>query len=80
MGATTTKVFAVAILANLIAACAPQPRDASAISEERRVWVVRRAINKDTEVYRCADGAGPDQPPRPICVRAPMKREPGDED
>jgi hypothetical protein len=76
---TTTVILAFAALASL-AACQEPPRDASAISEERRVWVVRRAMRKDTEVYRCADGAGPDQPPKPVCVRAPMKHEPGGED
>ena len=75
----TTMVIAIATFASL-AGCNQQPRDASAISEERRVWVVRRAVNKDIEVYRCADGAGPDQPPKPVCIRAPMKREPGAEE
>jgi hypothetical protein len=36
-------------------------------SDESRIWVVR-----GDEVFRCADGAAPEQPPKPVCVRAPM--------
>jgi hypothetical protein len=44
-------------------------------SEERRIWVIRSTTTGD-EVYRCADGAGPDQPPKPLCVRAPLGMSP----
>jgi hypothetical protein len=63
-----------ALLGLSLGGCAT-PRDAAMISEERRIWVVRRALNKDTEVYRCADGGGPEEPPKPVCVRAPMGGE-----
>ncbi len=35
-------------------------------SDERRIWVVRDG----EQVYRCADGAAPEAPPRPVCVRS----------
>jgi hypothetical protein len=55
----------------------PESRVTSGIiaSDEPRVWVVRVIHKKDqtvSEVYRCADGAEPNQPPRPVCVKAPM--------
>ena len=36
--------------------------------ENRRVWVVV----DDGKVFRCADAHDADQPPRPVCVRAPL--------
>lgn len=76
MRTTTTILLLLTTLACV--ACQQPARDAGYLSEERRVWVVRRAMNKDTEVYRCADGAGPDQPPKPICVKAVLRG--GDDD
>ena len=35
--------------------------------EASRMWVSQGA-----RVYRCADGAEANQPPRPVCVHAPM--------
>ncbi len=37
-------------------------------SENRRIWVVV----DDGKVFRCADAHDGDQPPRPVCVRAPL--------
>ena len=37
-------------------------------SEERRIWIVR----DKTEIYRCADTAPDNEPPRPMCVRVPF--------
>ena len=34
-------------------------------SDERWIWLIRGG----SEVYRCADGAAPDAPPRPMCVK-----------
>ncbi|MBK6534357.1 MAG: hypothetical protein IPF99_33755 [Deltaproteobacteria bacterium] len=42
-------------------------------SDERRIWVVRN----QSEVFRCADGSGEGEPPRPVCVRAPLVSTPG---
>ena len=56
--------------------CPSDPKDVTQLSEERRIWVVRRQKEHDTTVYRCADGAGPDQPPKPVCVRAPFADTP----
>jgi hypothetical protein len=53
-----------------------QPKGVLYLSEERRVWVVRSAPNADAQVYRCADGAGVEQPPRPVCVRAALVDQP----
>lgn len=52
--------------------CASQPKHVLSLSEERRIWVVRTSQDKDAAVYRCADGSGPDQPPKPVCIRAPL--------
>lgn len=37
-------------------------------SESRRMWIVV----DDGKVFRCADAHDGDQPPRPVCVRAPL--------
>lgn len=37
-------------------------------SETRRIWVV---VDRG-KVFRCADAYDGDQPPRPVCVRAPL--------
>jgi hypothetical protein len=65
-----------AVAAGTLGACNPEPKDVTHLSEERRIWVVRRQQTKDTTVYRCADGAGPDQPPKPVCIRAPFAEQP----
>jgi hypothetical protein len=44
-------------------------------SNETRIWVLKTGGGID-EVYRCADGAAQDQPPRPVCVRAAVVGEP----
>ncbi len=68
----------VAFSAGLFAACAPpESRTAGGIiaSDEPRIWVVREVHTTNQvigEVYRCADGAAADQPPKPVCVKAPM--------
>lgn len=73
----TLTLLAVTLTLGALAACAPpDPKDVWQLSEERRIWVVRRQREKDTTVYRCADGAGPDQPPKPVCIRAPFAEEP----
>lgn len=36
--------------------------------EHRRIWVVV----DDGKIFRCADAHDADQPPRPVCVRAPL--------
>ena len=35
---------------------------------QRRIWVVVDA----EKIFRCADANDVDQPPRPVCVRAPL--------
>ncbi len=58
--------------------CTPPPsRTAGGVvaSDEPRIWVVREVHTANQvvgEVYRCADGAAADQPPKPVCVKAPM--------
>ena len=59
----------------------PESRTAQGIvaSDEPRVWVVRASHNQNqviSEVYRCADGAAANQPPKPVCVKAPMVDQP----
>ena len=61
----------------LVGCGVPESRTAEGVvaSDEPRVWVVRSTHNKDqtiAEVYRCADGAAENQPPKPVCVKAPM--------
>jgi hypothetical protein len=68
-------VLAVGLLASF-AGCNTPPKDVTQLSEERRIWIVRRSMGNDTTVYRCADGAGPDQPPKPVCIRAPLVDQP----
>jgi hypothetical protein len=58
------------IVAVVLAASACSPAVGMVASTEKRVWMV-----KGEEVYRCADGAQQDQPPKPICVRAPLVKE-----
>ena len=58
-----------------VTACAT-PNNVAYVSDERRVWVVRQAAGSDADVYRCADGSSPEQPPKPVCIRAPMAKSP----
>lgn len=66
------------ILALFLGGCSlPESRTAEGVvaSDEPRVWVVRSIHNEKqiiAEVYRCADGAAENQPPKPVCVKAPM--------
>ena len=69
---TLTLITLTLALGSLAACAPPDPKDVTQLSEERRIWVVRKQREKDTTVYRCADGAGPDQPPKPVCIRAPF--------
>lgn len=69
---TTLTLTALGVIAGTLGACNPDPKDVTHLSEERRIWVVRKQQQHDTTVYRCADGAGPDQPPKPVCIRAPF--------
>jgi hypothetical protein len=55
----------------------PESRGASGLvaSEDPRVWVVRQRLFENqtiSEVFRCADGAKENAPPKPVCVKAPM--------
>jgi len=52
-------------VATVVTGCA-HPIGGLIASDERRIWVVRDG----EQVYRCADGAAPEAPPRPICVRS----------
>ena len=67
-------LLAMLSLADL-AACSP-PQNVVHMSDERRIWVVRQAAGRDAEVYRCADGATPEQPPKPVCIRSPLVQAP----
>ncbi len=58
----------------------PESRGASGLvaSEDPRVWVVRQRLFENqtiSEVFRCADGAKENAPPKPVCVKAPMVDE-----
>lgn len=46
----------------LVGACSPLTGIVT--SDERRVWVTR-----GSDLYRCADAALADEPPRPVCMR-----------
>lgn len=59
------------VLGSLGLACA-EPKYVLNLSEERRIWVVRGQQGQDAAVFRCADGSGPDQPPKPVCIRASL--------
>ncbi len=66
----------IAMLA-LVNCTPPASRTAGGVvaSDEPRIWVVREVHTSNQiigEVYRCADGAAVDQPPKPVCVKAPM--------
>jgi len=69
--------FAATLTGVLTGCQQPESRTAAGVvaSDEPRIWVVRE-VNTGTqvigEVYRCADGAPADQPPKPVCVKAPM--------
>lgn len=72
-----------AALAVASSACVPpqQSRVTGGLvaSEEPRIWVVRDRVYEKkvvSEVYRCADGASANAPPKPVCVRAPMVDNP----
>lgn len=65
-------VIFVALASLLLNACASNISGVIT-SDERRIWVVRDHV----EVFRCADGAGEGEPPRPVCVRAPLVSTPG---
>ena len=41
-------------------------------AEAPRIWVVQSPASGDEQVYRCADGAGSGELPKPVCVRAAM--------
>jgi len=45
-------------------------------TDEKRIWVVRITDEKHADVFRCADGAPPEQPPKPVCIRAPFVDSP----
>ena len=70
-------LLALSVAATLGGCNVPESRTAGGVvaSDEPRIWVVRE-VHTGTqvigEVYRCADGAAADQPPRPVCVKAPM--------
>ena len=70
-------IIACCLTATLSACSLPESRTAAGVvaSDEPRIWVVR-TVSADgqtiSEVYRCADGAAADQPPMPVCVKAPM--------
>lgn len=65
------------LVAAFASGCAAPARIAGVTtSEERRIWLVRLTKDGNDEVYRCADGAEPGKPPRPVCVRAPMVESP----
>jgi hypothetical protein len=70
----TFALLGATLLATL-AGCS-QPRYVLNLSEERRIWVVRGSTGADAAVFRCADGSGPDQPPKPVCIRATMVENP----
>jgi hypothetical protein len=74
----TRTIFIALSITTMLGACGiPESRTAAGVvaSEEPRIWVVR-TVSADgqviSEVYRCADGAAVDQPPMPVCVKAPM--------
>jgi hypothetical protein len=69
------QILFLAVTLGGAAACA-SPNNVAYVSDERRIWVVRQAPGSDAEVYRCADGATPEQPPKPVCIRAPLARTP----
>jgi hypothetical protein len=64
-------IITLLVLAPALGACA-EPKYVLNLSEERRIWVVRGSQGKDAAVFRCADGSGPDQPPKPVCIRAAL--------
>lgn len=59
----------LAALAASLGACATTAQGIIT-SDERRIWVVRNG----NEMYRCADGATENDPPRPVCIRAVMNQ------
>jgi hypothetical protein len=69
--------FALLAMLALAGCTIPESRTAEGVvaSDEPRVWVVRASHVKGqtiADVYRCADGAEANQPPKPVCVKAPM--------
>jgi hypothetical protein len=69
--------FAMLSVLLLVGCGIPESRNASGMvaSDEPRIWVVKTTTTKEQqidEVYRCADGAEGNQPPKPVCVRASM--------
>ena len=45
-------------------------------TDEKRIWIVRITNQQTAAVFRCADGAPPEQPPKPVCIRAPFVDSP----
>jgi hypothetical protein len=66
-------LLALMMVGGLLAGCGSvhslEVRDKS---DDRAIWIVK----DQTEVYRCKDGSQPEDPPRPVCVRAPMVEHP----
>jgi hypothetical protein len=77
MSKRNTWLIALTAFGVLPACTVPESRTANGVitSDEPRIWVVR-AIHTNNqvidEVFRCADGSPADQPPKPLCVKAPM--------
>ncbi len=73
-----SKIALVSGVFSLLAGCAvPESRTASGMvaSDEPRIWVVKTIVTPQqsiAEVYRCADGAEANQPPKPVCIKAGM--------
>lgn len=78
MNRTKATLATLLLLTIPLGACSvPESRTANGVvaSDEPRIWVVRSTHTKEqiiSEVFRCADGAEADQPPKPVCVKAPM--------
>lgn len=82
MGASNIWMALVVLAASLVTSCAAfstRPRvEISGVDgeTEARVWLIRDRGNGITEVFRCADLAGEQEIPRPVCIRPPFGDRP----
>jgi hypothetical protein len=60
---------------SLFAACGAHVKPVLT-SDAARIWVVEMPGSGDEEIYRCADGAGPTDVPKPVCVKATLVSAP----
>jgi hypothetical protein len=77
-----SKLVMLCSLLSSVGGCSvPESRTASGMiaSDEPRIWVVKTTVTSRqsiAEVYRCADGAEVNQPPKPVCIKAGMVEQP----